>query len=91
LKWIDKYTFYRTRAEILNIFGRHFAVTMIERDYVRFRIRHWLSKRRVHSPHRMAASTLASKLSQRMLQAVSGMVLLAEKPVSSGHSAERGS
>jgi SAM-dependent methyltransferase len=79
LKWIDDYTFYRTRTEILDTFRTRFSVTMIEPDYVQFRIRSGLGTQ----DSRLLSSTFAlpvvSQLAGRALSRLSGMTLLATK------------
>jgi SAM-dependent methyltransferase len=39
LAWIDRWTRYRTRAEIFRAFGRRFRNELREPDYIRFRLR----------------------------------------------------
>lgn len=39
LAWIDAYTRYRTRREILATYGRYFANELRESDYIRYRLR----------------------------------------------------
>lgn len=39
LKWIDTYTFYRSRREIFRAFGRYFESELREPDYIRYRWR----------------------------------------------------
>jgi SAM-dependent methyltransferase len=39
LRWIDTYTFYRSRREIRHSFGAHFRSEAREPDYVRYRLR----------------------------------------------------
>lgn len=79
LNWVDKYTFYRHRQDIVNVFRKHFAVTMIESEYVRFRISHMLGMQHAGLVSRMVPSPLAPRLAQRILHRLTGMVLLAEK------------
>jgi SAM-dependent methyltransferase len=38
LDWIDRYTIYRRRAEILRSFGRRFQTSPAEEEYLRFRV-----------------------------------------------------
>lgn len=38
LAWIDAYTHYRPRREILSAFGRYFSNRFCESDYIRFRL-----------------------------------------------------
>lgn len=38
MTWLDNYTFYRSRREIIRSFERHFTVTLAEDDYIRFRL-----------------------------------------------------
>lgn len=38
LEWIDRWTRYRTRAEIFKIYGHHFSNRLRERDYIRYRL-----------------------------------------------------
>ena len=38
LRWIDTYTRYRGRGEILRAFGRHFISELRENDYIRYRL-----------------------------------------------------
>lgn len=38
LKWLDTYTFYRRRREIIRSFERRFIVNLLEDDYIRFRL-----------------------------------------------------
>jgi SAM-dependent methyltransferase len=39
LQWLDGYTHYRPRSEILRVFGRYFQSEMREPDYIRYRLR----------------------------------------------------
>jgi len=39
LRWIDEYTRYRPRREILRGFRRYFTIELREADYIRFRLR----------------------------------------------------
>ncbi|MCE5306580.1 MAG: class I SAM-dependent methyltransferase [Acidobacteriales bacterium] len=39
LAWIDKYTHYRTRWEIIQTYGKYFDNEFREADYIRFRLR----------------------------------------------------
>jgi SAM-dependent methyltransferase len=39
LEWLDSYTHYRARGEILRAFGRYFRSELREPDYIRYRLR----------------------------------------------------
>jgi SAM-dependent methyltransferase len=39
LEWLDRYTHYRPRSEILQAFGRYFQSQWREPDYIRYRLR----------------------------------------------------
>lgn len=39
LRWIDTYTYYRSREDIFRAFGRYFRSELRESDYIRFRLR----------------------------------------------------
>lgn len=48
LRWIDDYTYYRSRKEIFRTFNRYFASELRELDYIRYRLldrpgRRWLA------------------------------------------------
>lgn len=38
LKWLDSYTVYRNKSEILELFKHYFTVNLIEDDFMRFRL-----------------------------------------------------
>ena len=81
LEWIDRYTVYRPRDEILTSLSRRFSVEPLEQDYIRFRL----------GRHRPPGSTLAAALLMAMRQPLlarlggwlvrklAGLVLLARK------------
>jgi SAM-dependent methyltransferase len=39
LRWIDTFTFYRSRREIFRAFDAHFRIELREPDYIRYRLR----------------------------------------------------
>ena len=67
LRWIDTYTFYRSRREIWRAFNAHFRSELREADYIRYRLRDvaWrapLARLLDLAPVRAAASAVFRKL-----------------------------
>jgi SAM-dependent methyltransferase len=79
LAWLDKYTFYRTRADTLKAFRKHFVVTEIEPHYAHFRIAYSLHLDSVPSMSRIREVPWVSTAVRASLHRLTGVVLLAEK------------
>ena len=80
LDWIDRYTFYRTRNDILDALRKHFFVTLIEPDYAHFRVAYHLHLESSRSLSRVFAAPWVSAGVRSFLHRLTGVVLLAEKP-----------
>ena len=76
LDWLDKYTIYREKKEILAIFNRYFTLQMIEEDYIKYRLSFspglsWL--------YQILKIPLMPEVSGILMQKLAGMVFLAKK------------
>ncbi|NEQ64727.1 MAG: class I SAM-dependent methyltransferase [Symploca sp. SIO2D2] len=76
LNWLDKYTIYRDKKEIVAIFNRYFTVEMIEKDYIKYKLSFnprlsWLDQ--------ILKIPLMPELSSILMQKLAGMVFLAKK------------
>jgi SAM-dependent methyltransferase len=79
LDWIDKYTFYRSREDLLGTFQEYFALSAVEPDYARFRIERALGLEQSEFLSRTFASPPISRLARAILHRLTGVVLLASK------------
>ncbi len=75
LDWLDQFTFYRKRSDILQSFRRHFSVELIEDDYICFRSdatgRGWLKF--------IASFPLTRPLAKETFRKLAGLVVLAKQ------------
>ncbi len=76
LEWIDRFTRYRSRAEIVQTFGRYFRSEMRESDYIRFRLldrpgRQWIA--------RAADLPLAAPAARALFRKLAFLVILSRK------------
>jgi len=78
LDWIDKYTVYRSRADIMRAFSRFFEINLMEHDYIRYR----LSKMK-HGKFFLRILDLPGlpQVSQVLFRKAAGLVILARKPL----------
>jgi SAM-dependent methyltransferase len=86
LDWIDAYTFYRSRDDVLVAFRRYLTVCGMESDYIQFRFRHSQDRQAGGLFERLLGSRSISGISRALLHRFAGVVFLAEK---AGSSAER--
>lgn len=81
LEWLDKFTYYRDREIILSTFKRHFEISLIEHDYISFRL---------HSQDRQMLSRIfnmpfVQSLGCELFRRLGTLVILARKePAPSG-------
>jgi SAM-dependent methyltransferase len=80
LDWIDTYTRYRSRKDVLERFDRHFTNTSIERENIRFRLRE-----RSWGSLAMRAMTLpgAMPIAESLFRRLAFVVVQSSKPVAS--------
>jgi SAM-dependent methyltransferase len=76
LEWIDRYTKYRSRAEIFSTFGRFFRNEMRESDYIRFRLLDRPGREWIAAAVRLPGAAAASRALFRKL---AFLVILSEK------------
>ena len=76
LKWIDSFTYYRTRREVLNSFHRNFHVEMLEDDYIKFRL-----GTQLHMPWiaELLRIPMARQVARVVFRRLAGIVILARK------------
>jgi len=77
LDWMDTYTFYRSRHDVLQVFQRLFTVTLVEPEYARFRAAHSLRLQQSSPLSTIFASPPMSTLIRGILHRLMGVVLLA--------------
>jgi len=75
LDWLDSYTHYRTRKEIMETFMRHFKVSGFELDYIRFR----LAQRYGLKNMAILEIPLVCRAATGAFQRLAGMVVLCKK------------
>jgi len=75
LEWLDQFTFYRKRSDILRSFRRHFSVELIEDDNICFR----LDATGRGSLKSLARFLLFKPLAKEMFRKLGGLVILAKK------------
>lgn len=76
LEWIDRYTHYRSRREIVETFGRYFRSEMRESDYIRFRLLDRPGRQWIAGAVRLPGAAAASRALFRKL---AFLVILSEK------------
>jgi len=77
LDWVDKYTVYRKRRDLLEMFSQYFELQMIEEDNIRFR----LQARPALAPlAALLQIPLATPTARVLFRRLVGMVILATKP-----------
>ncbi len=77
LAWIDAYTVYRPRHEILATYGRYFASELREMDYIRYRLQSRPGRNWVLSLLRLP---LAVPLAEAIFRKLAFLVILSHKP-----------
>jgi ubiquinone/menaquinone biosynthesis C-methylase UbiE len=75
LPWLDQFTFYRKRADILKSFRGHFKVDLIEEDIICFRLQG--ADRGSLTP--LARSTLFKPLAKEAFRKLAGLAVLGQK------------
>lgn len=75
LSWIDKYTFYHDRATIFMSFNKYFSVSLIENEYIRFRLRS-SGKNKLS---RIFEMPVVDPIGCIFFRRLSGLVILAQK------------
>ena len=76
LEWIDRYTRYRSRREIVETFGRYFRSEMRESDYIRFRLLDRPGRQWIAAAVRLPGAACFSRVVFRKL---AFLVILSEK------------
>ncbi len=76
LRWIDNYTYYRPKRELINVFSKYFDIKFIEPDFVQFCLSQipklrWSTK--------LMKFSFIKQLSYILYQKILGMVILAKK------------
>jgi hypothetical protein len=75
LPWLDQFTFYRKRSDILCSFRRNFSVELIEEDYICYRL-DVTGRGRLKS---LVRFPLFKPLAKEMFRKLAGLVVLAKK------------
>jgi SAM-dependent methyltransferase len=76
LRWLDAYTCYRPRRDILRLYGRYFRSTLREPDYIRYRLaRH----PRVAGFARLLDLPFGSKMASAVFRNLAFMVIVSVK------------
>ncbi|NEO32413.1 MAG: class I SAM-dependent methyltransferase [Symploca sp. SIO3C6] len=76
LNWIDKYTIYREKHEIFQIFSRYFEFKMIEEDCIEYRLSASPQKKLLS---KLLKFPLLTEISRILFQKLAGMVIIAKK------------
>jgi SAM-dependent methyltransferase len=78
LDWLDRYTYYRDKDEIFRSFSRYFGISMIEDDYIKFRL---LSTGKVSARFidHIFMLPLMPLMARVLFRRLAGMVILAKK------------
>lgn len=77
LDWIDRFTVYRPRREIIRQFERFFHLRLIEEDYIRFRLQNSRGKKAALAP--VACLPGVRQISEEAMRRLASMVILARK------------
>jgi SAM-dependent methyltransferase len=75
LQWLDRFTYYRDRDSISSSFEKYFAVSVMEHDYITFRLQH--QRRRILS--RFFQLGFVRTIGCYLLRRMGGLVILARK------------
>ena len=67
LRWLDRYTRYRSRAEIFRVFGRYFQNELRESDYIRYRLLDRPGRRLIADLLRLPPAAAAARAAFRKL------------------------
>lgn len=85
LDWLDKYTFYKEKKDIVSAFSNYFSMTWIEDDYIQYRFLNGKGpghgKKAAQISRQLLRLPFAVSMSRHLFRKLGGMIFLAEKRV----------